>query len=71
MTKAQNVLWELSNSLNFEAGEVAYNLESLYNYMIRRIIEAQYHSKPEIIDEIIHFMEELKGSWEKITYKTK
>jgi flagellar secretion chaperone FliS len=31
LTKSQNVLWELINGLNFDAGEIAYNLESLYN----------------------------------------
>ncbi len=70
-TKAQNVLWELTNSLNFEAGEIAYNLEALYNYMIRRIIEAHYHSKSELIDEVVNFLEELKESWEKIVYKSR
>jgi len=71
LTKAQNVLWELTNSLNFDAGEIAYNLEALYNYMIRRIIDAHYHGKPEIIDEVVNFLEELKDSWEKITYKNR
>jgi len=64
--KAQNVLWELTNSLNLDAGQIARNLEALYNYMIRRIIEAEYHNKPEVLDEIITYLLELKESWEKI-----
>jgi len=64
--KAQNVLWELTNSLNLDAGQIARNLEALYNYMIRRIIEAEYHNKPEVLDEIITYLLERKESWEKI-----
>jgi flagellar secretion chaperone FliS len=70
LNKAQNVIWELINSLNFDAGEIAHNLESIYNYMIRRIIEADYHNNVEAIDEVIHYLQELKESWEKIIKKT-
>lgn len=71
LNKAQNVLWELTNSLNFNAGEIAYNLESLYNYMIRRIVDAQYHDNAEALDEVVGHMEELKGAWETIIHKKK
>ncbi|MFY9398161.1 MAG: flagellar export chaperone FliS [Desulfomonilia bacterium] len=67
--KAQNILWELINSLNFDAGEIAYNLESLYNYMVRRIIDADMHSDIEAIDEVIKHLQTLRGSWEKIIKK--
>lgn len=67
--KAQDVLWELTNGLNLEAGEIAYNLESLYNYMIRRIIDAEYHCDPKAVDEVINYLEELKESWEKIIHR--
>jgi flagellar protein FliS len=67
--KAQNVLWELDNSLNFEAGEIAYNLDSLYNYMIRRILDAQFHNNNEPVKEVIHHLQELRESWEAIIVK--
>lgn len=70
LNKAQNILWELTNSLNFEAGELARNLEALYNYMIRRIVDAEYNKNIEAMDEVIGYLQELKGSWEKIIRKT-
>lgn len=70
LNKAQNVLWELTNSLNYDAGEIAYNLEAIYNYMIRRIIDADFHKNMEAIDEVIHHLLELRESWEKIIKKT-
>lgn len=69
LTKAQNILWELTNGLNFEAGEIAYNLEALYNYMIRRIIDAQYLNKIEPLNEVINHLQELRESWQTIILK--
>jgi flagellar protein FliS len=69
LTKAQNVLWELINGLNFEAGEIAYNLESLYNYMIRRLIDAQYHHTVEPANEVIGYLKELREAWQAIILK--
>lgn len=70
LNKAQKVIWELTNSLNFDAGQIAYNLESIYNYMIRRIIDADYHNTTEPIDEVIQYLLDLRESWEKIIKKT-
>ena len=69
LTKAQNVLWELTNGLNYEAGEIAYNLESLYNYMIRRLVDAQYHNTIEPVNEVIQYLQELREAWQAIILK--
>ncbi len=69
LAKAQDVLWELTNGLNFEAGEIAYNLDALYNYMIRRIIDAQYHNNIEAVNEVINYIQELRESWQTIVLK--
>lgn len=70
LNKAQNILWELLNSLNMEAGEIAYNLESLYNYMIRRVVDAEYNKNLEALEEVVTYLEELRESWVKIIKKT-
>jgi len=70
LTKAQNILWELTNSLNYEAGEIAYNLDALYNYMIRRLVDADFNSNPEAVKEVIGHLSEIKSSWEAIIIKT-
>ncbi|HQJ09703.1 MAG TPA: flagellar export chaperone FliS [Deltaproteobacteria bacterium] len=69
-TKAQGLIWELVNGLNYDAGEIAYNLEALYNYMIRRIIDADYHRNLDAVDEVVGYLQELRESWEKIIRKT-
>jgi len=70
LNKAQNVLWELTNSINYDAGEIAYHLESIYNYMIRRILDADYNDNAGALDEVIGYLLELRESWEKIIKKT-
>ena len=69
LNKAQNVLWELTNGLNYEAGEVAYHLDSLYNYMIRRIIDAAYNNTIEPTHEVIDYLLELRETWQNIIQK--
>jgi flagellar secretion chaperone FliS len=70
INKAQNVIWELVNSLNYDAGEIAYQLDSIYNYMIRRIIDADINKNINPIDEVISHLLELRESSEKIIKKT-
>jgi len=69
LTKTQNVLWELVNGLNFEAGDIAYNLDSLYNYMIRRLVDAQYHNTVEPANEVVNYLRELREAWQTIILK--
>ena len=70
ITKAQDIINELLCSLNFEKGGViAKGLDSLYNYMLRRIIHADVNKDIEPIDEVIGLLTDLKSAWEEIFYK--
>ena len=68
ITKAQDIINELSAVLDMEAGgEVAANLRKLYTFMSRRLSEANVKREPEMIREVITLMEELNKSWRAIT----
>ncbi len=69
--KAQDIVSELMTSLNFEAGEIAHNLYSLYIYINRRLLEANIEKNSEIINEINHLLSTLKGAWEELLKKEK
>ncbi len=57
----------LASCLNQElGGEIAQNLASLYDYMSRRLLEANIHNNVEYINEVIGLLNELKGAWEQI-----
>ncbi len=64
--KAQDIVSELMSSLNFEAGEIAHNLYSLYIYINRRLLEANIEKNTEIINEVIKLLNTLKDAWESI-----
>ena len=70
LAKAQDIINELMNSLDFErGGSIATSLDSLYGYMIRRIIHASIADDINAIEEVIGMLSELKSAWEEIFYK--
>lgn len=66
--KAQSIISELMLALDFEkGGEVARNLDSLYNYMLRRIIEGDLKGDMKAFDEVIMMLSELESAWKEIS----
>ena len=67
LTKALNILDGLRMSLNEEAGgDIARNLDDLYDYMQRRLVEANAHNNVPILDEVKGLVEEIKSAWVQI-----
>ncbi len=65
--KAQSIISELMLALDFEkGGEVARNLNSLYNYMLRRITEGDVKGDMKAFDEVIIMLGELESAWKEI-----
>ena len=68
-TKAQDIINELMQALDFEkGGEIAKNLDAIYNYISRRIIEADVKRDLSGLNEVIRILEGLKSAWEEIFY---
>ena len=76
ITLAMNIINGLSGSLDLEAGgEIADNLAALYDYMARRLLEANVVSSPRspdperaipILDEVAALLTQIKSGWEAI-----
>ncbi len=67
LAKAEDIINELLCSLDLEkGGAIARNLDSLYNYMLRRILHADVKKDISAIDEVIGMLSELKSAWEEI-----
>jgi len=70
LIKAQDIINELLCSLDFEkGGSIAKNLDSLYNYMLRKIIHVDLKKDISAIHEVIGMLNELKSAWEEVFYK--
>jgi flagellar protein FliS len=63
--KGQNILTELMLSLNMNVGEIAENLYSLYDYMNRRLIEANIKKDDKVIKEVLGMLTDLRATWEE------
>ncbi len=72
LTKAQSIVLEFITSLNMEVGgEISKSLSLLYDYMHRRLVEANIKKDPEIATEVLGFAEELKETFEEAYRLTK
>src|SRR5690606_37133273 len=61
------ILGHLSGSLDHEAGgQVASNLASLYDYIIRRLTEANLHNDPAPLHESLDLLVEIESAWNSI-----
>lgn len=68
ISKAINIITNgLKASLDQDAGgELAVKLGALYDYMSARLLFANLHNQPAILDEVSHLLAELKGAWAQI-----
>lgn len=64
LVRAEEVIAALNGCLDMErGGEIAANLRLLYDYLLRRLVEANLKKDPQIVDEVAHFITELRGTW--------
>jgi flagellar protein FliS len=64
---AISILEGLKASLDHEkGGEIANNLEDLYAYMERRLIEANRTNDMSLLDEVSDLLKEIKEAWDAI-----
>lgn len=65
--KAINIVGGLRDVLDKEAGgELAENLERLYEYMTMRLFEASRHNDVSKLDEVASLLSEVKNGWDAI-----
>ena len=71
--KGVHVSWAISiieglrSSLNMEeGGEIANNLEDMYEYMIRRLLRANLENDVALLDEVSGLLLTIKSAWDKL-----
>lgn len=69
ISKAISIIDEgLRASLDLErGGEIAQNLDALYDYMARQLFIANLKKSPQILDQIYQLLSEIKQAWESIS----
>jgi flagellar protein FliS len=65
--RAISILSELRSSLDAAAApDLVANLDSLYDYMQRRLLEGNLRNDVAALDEVARLIGELKGAWDTI-----
>jgi len=68
--KAIAIIDGLRSSLDMDKGkEISGNLDELYFYMGKRLLEANAQNNPEYLKEVCSLLEEIKSAWDSIADK--
>ncbi len=60
--RAQAIVKEFQSTLDMNY-EVSKNLDSIYDYMYRRLVEANIKKDNSIIEEVLGYAKELRDTW--------
>jgi len=68
VSMAISIINGLRASLDYEkGGEISKNLNDLYDYMERRLLEANLKSDLTMLDEVASLIFEIKSAWDAIS----
>ncbi|MBA2877269.1 flagellar protein FliS [Anoxybacillus kamchatkensis] len=65
LLKAQKIIQELMVTLNMEY-EVAKSMMTMYDYMYRRLVEANIKSDIAILEEVEGYVKEFRDTWKQV-----
>ncbi|KAF1053170.1 MAG: Flagellar secretion chaperone FliS [Stenotrophomonas maltophilia] len=69
IAKTVGIIGGLREALNFDAGgELAQNYAELYDYMNRRLGEANRNNDAGILDEVSNLLRTMKEGWDGISH---
>ena len=67
LSRAMRILLQLAAALDFErGGEIARNLARLYDYMLRRLNEANLRQTDEPMREVLALLAKLAEAWDGV-----
>ncbi|OOE03597.1 flagellar export chaperone FliS [Anoxybacillus kestanbolensis] len=65
LLKAQKIIQELMVTLNMEY-EVAKSMMTMYDYIYRRLVEANIKSDISILEEVEGYVKEFRDTWKQV-----
>ena len=68
--KAEKIITEFRATLDFKY-PVAKDFELVYDYIYRRLIEANIHKDAEVLTEALGYIREMRDTWKEVMRITK
>ncbi len=68
--KAERVITELRSTLNFDY-PVAKDFERVYDYIYRRLIEANIKKDATVLEDALRYIREMRDTWKEVMSKAK
>ncbi len=68
IVKAQKIIDYLRQTLDMKY-PVAQDFENIYSYLSRRLIEANVHKDPEILEEMLTHLRSVRDNWKEVMRK--
>ena len=69
LLRAQDIITELALSINFDAGELASNMYSLYMFFNNQLLDANIKKEEKNIKDVKEMMQSLLEAWRQIADK--
>ncbi len=70
LTRAQNILLEMLNGLNYEVNrELCERVASVYNFIYRKLVDANVHRDPLAIDDAVRVLRIERETWQLLVDK--
>ena len=70
LRRAEAIVNELRATLDMSAGQVASNLESIYAFCQRLLLDARLKQDPEKINQVAKLLSELRDAWDEAAAKS-
>jgi flagellar biosynthetic protein FliS len=68
--KAENIITELRATLDFSY-PVANQFETVYDYIYRRLVEANIKKDKDILEEALKYIREMRDTWKEVMKRAK
>ncbi|MDE7299159.1 MAG: flagellar export chaperone FliS [Lachnospiraceae bacterium] len=70
LIKAQKIIMEFRGTLDFKY-PVAKDFELVYDYIYRRLVEANIRKDKEIVEDALKYIREMRDTWKEVMRQNK
>ena len=64
--RAEDIIAHLRSVLDMDQGEIAHNLESIYEFCLRQLRQSRFDRDPAVLEQVDSLLGQLRESWATI-----